>query len=127
MLILRSQQEAVDPLGSLAHVMPCSVSLPVFLGARRNEDWPSRSHCQCRSDPSVGSEQVNSRRRESAPPLLIGCARAVPTGSRIHADAVFIRYTNAAQGAHLAPGLGSGGDKGAALRVGQVEAAAFAI
>ena len=66
MLIPRSRQEAVDPLGSSAYVMPCSVSLPVFLGARRNEDWPSRSHCQSRSDPSMGSEQVNGRRREGA-------------------------------------------------------------
>jgi hypothetical protein len=67
MLIPRSRQEAVDPLGSLAHVMPCSVSLPVFPGAERNGDWPFRSQCQSRSDPSIGSEQVNSRRRESAP------------------------------------------------------------
>src|SRR5690242_18066485 len=67
MLIPRSRQEAADPLGSSAYVMPCSVSLPVFLGARRNEEWPSRSHCQSRPDPSIGSEQVNGRRRESAP------------------------------------------------------------
>src|SRR5690348_12998652 len=70
MLILRSRQEAIDPLSSSAHVIPCLVSLPVFPGAGQNEDWPSRSHCRSRSDPSMGSEQVNGRRRGSAPICL---------------------------------------------------------
>ena len=62
----------IDPLGSSTHVMFCTVSLPVFLGVRRTEDGPSRSHRQSRSDPSISSEQVNSKRRELAPSLLIG-------------------------------------------------------
>jgi hypothetical protein len=70
MLILRSRQKTADPLDSSAYVIPCSVSLPVFLGVRRNETWSSRSHCQSRSNRSIGSEQVNGRRRESAPPYL---------------------------------------------------------
>ena len=42
-------------------------------------------------------------------------------------DAAAGGVQHAAEGAHLAPGLGSGGAKGAALLFGQVEAAAFAI
>ena len=70
MLIPRSRQETADPLGSLAYVMACSVRLPVFLGVRWNEDWPSRYHCRSRSDLSISSEQVNGRRRESIPLCL---------------------------------------------------------
>jgi hypothetical protein len=82
MLIPRSRQKAADPLGSSAYVMPCLVSLPVFLGARRTEDGPSRSHCQSRSDLSISSEQVNIRRRESALPSAYRLRESGPYGQQ---------------------------------------------